>query len=419
MLQIITSKREEEVLGELSLDEIARRGAEKMLAAALKAEADYYVERLSGERDEKGRALVVRNGSARPRKVTVGSGVLDVVAPRVDDQREGEYFSSEILPRYMRKSPRLVEALPLMYLKGMSSGDFVGALHTLLGAEAAGFSASTIIRLTQVWTQEYEAWKRRDLKGRSYAYIWVDGVYFNIRLEEDRLAMLVIVGVLEDGSKELIALEDGFRESAESWAELLRDLKERGMKAPLLATGDGALGFWKAVGQVYPETAHQRCWVHKIANVLDKLPKRLQSKAKEILHQIMNAEKRSTAEEEMARFEAIYRDKHPKAVEALIKDKEALFTYFNYPAAHWIHLRTTNPIESTFATVKLRTKKTRGAGSRRAAMAMAFQLMTAAQDRWRRITSPERVVEVMQGIRFIDGVKETKEEIKTPKRDAA
>ena len=277
MLQITTNKREEEVLGEICLDEIARRGAEKMLAAALKAEADQYVERLSGERDEKGHALVVKNGSARPRKVTVGWGVLDVIAPRVEDRREGEGFISEILPRYRRKSPRLAEALPLMYLKGMSSGDFVGALRTLLGAEAKGFSASTIIRLTQVWTEEYALWKRRDLKGRSYAYIWVDGVYFNIRLEEDRLAMLVIVGVLEDGSKELIALEDGFWESAESWAHLLRDLKERGMKAPLLATGDGALGFWKAIGEVYPETSHQRCWVHKIANVLDKLPKRLQS----------------------------------------------------------------------------------------------------------------------------------------------
>ncbi|MFN2242044.1 MAG: IS256 family transposase, partial [Anaerolineae bacterium] len=387
-----------------TLDELAREGARRMIAAALEVEVAQYVEALRHHRDENGHALVVRNGrSHHERTVQMGAGSIKIRAPRVNDRRPEHTFTSRILPPYMRRSPRLEEAVPVLYLRGLSTGDFAEALEALLGSEAAGFSATTITRLVNVWQEEYKAWRKRSLAGKEYVYIWADGVYFNIRLEEDRLACLVIVGVLPDGRKEVIALEDGYRESTESWASVLRDLKRRGMTAPVLAVGDGNLGFWAALRDVFPETREQRCWKHKIANVLDKLPKRLQARAKEQLHEIMYAPDRKSAVEEIDIFQKEYGQRYAKAVETLIKDQDRMLTFFDFPAEHWLHLRTTNPIESTFATVKARTKKTKGAGSRKAGLAMAWKLLMAAQHRWRRVNAPHLVALVKAGVEFPNG----------------
>ena len=387
-----------------SLDELAREGARRMIAAALEVEVAQYVEGLRHQRDENGHALVVRNGkSHHERTVQMGAGSIKIRAPRVDDRRPEHRFTSKILPPYMRRSPRLEEAVPVLYLRGLSTGDFSEALEAILGSEAAGFSATTITRLLNVWQEEYRAWRKRSLAGKEYVYIWADGVYFNIRLEEDRLACLVIVGVLPDGRKEVIALEDGYRESTESWASVLRDLKRRGMTAPLLAVGDGNLGFWAALRDVFPETQEQRCWKHKIANVLDKLPKRLQPRAKEQLHEIMYAPDRNSAMEEIDLFQKEFGQRYAKAVETLLKDQDRMLTFFDFPAEHWLHLRTTNPIESTFATVKARTKKTKGAGSRKAGLAMAWKLLMAAQARWRRVNAPHLVALVKAGVEFPNG----------------
>jgi len=387
-----------------SLDELAREGARRMIAAALEVEVEQYVESLRHLRDENGHALVVRNGkSHHERTVHMGAGSIKVQAPRVDDRRPEHTFTSKILPPYMRRSPRLEEAVPVLYLRGLSTGDFSDALQARLGSAASGFSATTVTRLLKVWQEEYRTWRKRSLAGKEYVYVWADGVYFNVRLEEDRLACLVIVGVLPNGRKEVIALEDGYRESTESWASVLRDLKRRGMVAPVLAIGDGNLGFWAALRDVYPETKEQRCWKHKLANVLDKLPKRLQAKAKEQLHEIMYAPDRASALEEIAVFEQEYSARYPKAVETLCKDQEQMLTFFDFPAEHWRHLRTTNPIESTFATVKARTKKTKGAGSRKAGLAMAWKLLMAAQQRWRRVNAPHLVALVKAAVAFPDG----------------
>ena len=387
-----------------SLDELAREGARRMIADALELEVEVYTQKLRHLRDANGHALIVRNGKARPRTISLGAGVIEIAAPRVDDRRSDHRFTSKILPPYMRRSPRLNEALPVLYLRGLSTGDFEEALSALLGAEAAGFSPSTITRLTSTWQEERESWQKRPLTGKEYIYIWADGVYFNVRLGEDKqLACLVLVGVLPDGTKEVIALEDGYRESTASWLSLLRDLKQRGMLAPKLAIGDGALGFWAALRQVYPETQEQRCWVHKIANVLDKLPKRMQPRAKDMLHEIMRAPDRRSALQDIERFSQEYQAKYPKAVETLTKDQDELLTFFDFPAEHWIHLRTTNPIESTFSTVKARTKKTKGAGSRKAGLAMAFKLLLAAEKHWRRISAPHLVALVQAGVKFTDG----------------
>jgi len=396
-----------------SLDELAREGARRMILAALELEVEQYIEKLRHLRDENGHALAVRNGKADPRTVSLGAGSIELQAPRVNDRRPEHRFTSAILPPYMRRSPRLNEALPVLYLRGLSTGDFEEAIPVLLGADAAGFSPATITRLSRVWQEEYKGWRKRPLTGKEYVYVWADGVYFNIRLGEDKqLACLVLVGVLPDGSKEVIALEDGYRESTESWLSLLRDLEQRGMPAPKVATGDGALGFWAALRQVYPGTEEQRCWVHtpalaggarENANILDKLPKRVQPRAKDKLHEIMYAPDRQSALEDIESFCQEFEAKYPKAVECLTKDQDELLTFFDFPAEHWIHLRTTNPIESSFSTVKARTKKTKGAGSRSAGLAMAFKLLLAAQKRWRKITAPHLVALVQAGVRFPDG----------------
>jgi putative transposase len=388
----------------LSLDELAREGARRMIATALEVEVEQYIQSLRHMRDEHGHALVVRNGkSHHERTVNLGAGSVRMKAPRVNDRRPGHRFTSEILPPYMRRSPRLEEALPILYLRGLSTGDFSEALEVLLGSEVAGFSATTITRLLKVWQDEYRAWRQRSLNGKEYIYLWADGVYFNIRLEEDRLACLVVVGVLPDGRKEVIALDDGYRESTESWGSVLRDLRQRGMAAPLLAVGDGHLGLWAALRDVYPETQEQRCWKHKIANVLDKLPKRLQPRAKELLHDIMYAPDRESALKDMSLFSREYGARYPKAVETLTKDQDRLLTFLDFPAEHWLHLRTTNPIESSFATVKARTRKTKGAGSRKAGLAMAFKLLLAMEKRWRKVNAPHLVALVAAGVEFPNG----------------
>ena len=404
MLELITKDGQgtnQEV--QQTLDELARQGARRMIAEALDMEVEEYIAKMRHLRDEQGHALVVRNGKGQERNVTLGAGAIGLQAPRVNDQRPAYRFSSRILPPYMRRSPRLEEALPILYLRGLSTGDFSEALPVLLGPEAAGLSATTISRLLRVWQEEYQTWRKRSLQGKDYVYIWADGVYFRVRLEEDRLACLVIIGVRADGSKEVIALEDGYRESQESWASLLRDLKRRGMPAPVLAIGDGALGFWDALRDVFPETREQRCWVHKIANVLDKLPKRLQARAKFMLHEIMQSPDRQSAKADIAHFVAEFEARYPKAVDCLVKNQETLLTFFDFPAAHWVHLRTTNPIESPFATVKTRTRRTKGAGSRKAGLALACQLILAAEQRWRRVNAPHLVALVRKGVVFKDG----------------
>jgi transposase-like protein len=408
----------------LGLDELAREGARRMLMAALEEEVEAYLSCHSELRDEKGHAVVVRNGRARPRKVTTGAGTLDVSAPRVNDRRAEKRFSSKILPPYMRRSPKVAEALPILYLRGLSTGDFQEALKGLLGEDAAGLSAANITRLLGVWEAEHEAFRKRDLSGVDYVYVWVDGIHVNVRLgEQDRVCLLVMLGVRPDGTKELIAVEDGYRESAESWADVLRDLKRRGMQAPVLAIGDGALGFWAAVRDVWPETREQRCWVHRLANVLDKLPKRLQGTAKQALSEIMNAPTRARAKEEIARFESDYGAKYPKAIASLRRDEEALLAFYDFPAEHWVHVRTTNPIESSFATVRLRQRVTKGPGSRKRGLLMAFKLLDMAGKRWRRLTAAHLLPLVRAEVQFPDGKQLERDEDntdeETPERAAA
>jgi len=390
-----------------ALDALAREGARRMILAALEVEVEEYRRQYRDARDPRGHALVVRNGHAQPRRVTMGAGTITVRAPRVNDQRvlngTRQKFTSAILPPYLRRSPQISAVLPLLYLHGLSTGDFREALPVLLGTEAAGLSPAAITRLTATWRTEYDQWRRRTLADRDFIYIWVDGVHFTIRLEDDRLAALVVIGVRPDGTKEVIAIEDGYRESTESWLTVLRDLKTRGMRAPTLAIGDGALGFWAAVREVWPEAREQRCWVHRIANVLDKLPTRLQPQAKRALHDMMYADTRTTCEQAIDRFAQDYEAKYPKAVKSLLTDVTQLLTHFEFPAAHWKHIRTTNPIESTFATVKLRTRVTKGAGSRTAGLTMAFKLLEAAQHSWQRLDAHDLLPLVRAGVVFKDG----------------
>ncbi len=392
----------------LDLDEIARQGARRMLAEALEAEVQDYLDATGGERDEQGHALVVRNGHANEREVLLGAGSVAVKAPRVHDRRVDEdgnpqRFKSVILPPYMRRSPKVTEVLPLLYLHGLSSGDFVPALAEFFGSQA-GLSASTVTRLTEHWQQEHEHFMHRDLSERDYVYVWVDGIHTGVRLgSDDRLCCLVMLGARLDGSKELVALADGYRESAESWAELLRDLKKRGMRTPELAVGDGALGFWGALRDVFPETQAQRDWVHKTMNTLDSMPKSVHSRAKAAIKEITCAESKKEAIKAIEEFASEFGAKWPKAVSKIEDDREALLAFYDYPAEHWRHLRTTNPIESVFAPVRARTDVTKGPGSRQAGLAMIFKLMEAAEGRWRKLTGSHLVALVRAGAEFKDG----------------
>jgi transposase-like protein len=390
------------------LDQLVRDGARQMLAAALQAEVAAYIDAYAEQLDGDGRRLVVRNGSHGERDVTTAAGAVTVRAPRVNDKRIDEQtgvrrrFASVILPVWSRKSPRIAEVLPLLYLHGLSTSDFAPALTQFLGSDA-GLSPSTITRLTTQWQDEAVAFNKRPLKDTDYVYMWVDGIHLKVRLEQEKVCLLVMIGVRADGRKELIALADGFRESTESWADLLRDCKRRGMAAPVLAVGDGALGFWAAVREVFPDTREQRCWWHKIGNVLNCLPKSAQPGAKAALAEIYNAEDKDHALAAAKSFAAAYGAKFPKAVTKISEDLDVLLAFYDYPAEHWVHLRTTNPIESTFATVRLRQRVTKGPGSRAAGIAMAFKLMESAQTRWRAVNAPHLVALVRAGATFEKG----------------
>jgi transposase-like protein len=398
----------------IALDELAREGARRMIAAALRAEADEYVERFSDEVDEDGHRLVVRNGRARERKVTVGSGTIPIKAPRVNDKRveedtgERQRFSSRILPAYARRSPKVGEVIPILYLRGLSTGDFRPALEGLLGEDAAGLSPTTIARMCKEWEEHHERFRKRHLGFCRYAYLFMDGIHVSVRLGEDpKVCLLIVIGVREDGEKELLAVEDGYRESTESWAGVFRDMKRRGLNEPKLVVGDGALGAWAALRDVFPGAGEQRCWFHSSGNIIDCLPKRLHSRAKGLLSEIIEAPTRKDAKLALETFREEYGAKYPKALAKLDRDWTQLTAFYDYPAEHWRHLRTTNPIESAFATVRLRTRVTKGAGSKTAALAMAYKLLATAQERWRRFNGHDLVADVLDGARFKDGIRVT------------
>jgi transposase-like protein len=394
------------------LDALVREGARKMLQAALEGEVQEFLEEHSSRVDEQGRRQVVRNGYLPPREIVTGAGPLEISQPRVRDKSaaasERVRFSSSILPPYLRKSKSMKELIPWLYLKGISTGDFSEALQSLIGPNVSGFSANVVVRLKEQWGQEYDTWSKRDLAGKHYVYIWADGIYANIRLEDEansRQCLLVLMGATAEGEKELIAVIDGYRESKQSWMELLLDLKHRGLTIdPKLAIGDGALGFWAAIREVYPKAREQRCWVHKTANVLNKMPKSVQPKAKADIHEIWQAETRQMGNKAFDHFLEKYGAKYPDACECLKKDREALLTFYDFPAEHWGHLRTTNPIESTFATIRLRHRRTKGNGTRRASLTMMFKLAQAAQSKWRRLNGHQLITLLIQGRIFIDGI---------------
>jgi len=390
-----------------ALTEVLRRGARELLQQAVEAEVAEAIAQFATLKDEAGRQRVVRNGYLPERSIQTGIGAVAVRAPRVRDRAGELKFSSSILPPYLRRTRSLDELLPWLYLKGLSSSDFSGALTALLGPAAPGLSAATICRLKEIWRLEYKQWRQRSLSDKEYAYVWADGIYFGVRLEDARQCMLIIIGATKEGRKELLGLTDGYRESEASWKELLLELKERGLTVdPKLAIGDGSLGFWKALPQVFGSTRAQRCWKHKTANVLNKLPTGLQAKAKADLNDIWMAESRAAAEQALDNFLLSYELKYPKASECLHKDRAALLTFYDFPALHWQHIRTTNPIESTFATVRLRTSKTRGCVSRGGMLAMVFKLTKVAEQKWYKLKGSEFLVQVIQGIRFKDGFKD-------------
>src|SRR6266540_2116035 len=408
MLSVVTDEAARSELA-MSLDELAREGARRMLAAALEAEVDAYLATHADQTDEHGHRLVRRNGHAPARTIATGTGQVEVTRPRVDDRRmdpatgQRQQFHSVILPRWVRRSPKVAQVLPLLYLHGLSSSDFVPALQELFGS-AAGLSASVVTRLTTQWQAEQEAFQQRDLARVDYVYCWADGVHFSIRLgEQGRLCCLVIVGVRADGRKELVAVADGTRESTEDWAELLRDLRRRGMGAPVVMVGDGALGLWRALREVFPQTREQRCWVHKVRNVLNALPQSVHAGARKALNEIILAEDLEHARAAIEAFARDYGVKWPKAVAKVTGDAETLLTFFDYPAEHWVHLRTTNPIESSFSPVRARTRLTKGPGTRDTGLAMVFKLLQAAQGRWRAVNGPHLVALVRAGARFQGG----------------
>jgi putative transposase len=391
-----------------ALEIIVREGARKMLQAALEAEIEEHLSRFKHLIDEDGKRLVVRNGSMPERTILTGAGPIPVTRPRVDDRALdtiGEpRFTSRILPPFMRRAPSIDTLVPVLYLKGISTDDFPTALEAILGPQAKGLSASTIVRLKEIWTDEYAEWSKRDLSGKRYVYVWADGVYCKARLEDERSCLLVVMGADSFGNKELLAISDGYRESTQSWKEILLDLRSRGLeKAPALAVCDGAMGFQAAAAEVWPETRIQRCWFHKTGNILDKLPTALQEKAKGMLHDQYLAPTREEALKAFALFVESFGAKYPKAVECLVKDKDDLFAFYDFPAMHWIHLRTTNPIESTFATVRLRHRKTKGNGTRKATLAMVYKLCREAEHSWRKLDGFKFIPLVEAGIKFVNG----------------
>lgn len=389
------------------LQEVLREGARKMLAAAIELEVASFIHQHCRAKTDEGKTAVVRNGYLPERTIQTGLGDIGIKVPKVRDRSGGGIkFNSSLIPPYLKRTRSIEEFLPWLYLRGVSTGDFAETLKHLLGADASGLSSATIGRLKQNWEQDYQNWARRDLSGKRYVYVWADGVYSNVRMD-DRLCLLVIIGSDETGRKELLALSDGYRESEASWAEVLMDLKQRGLTmAPRLAVGDGALGFWKAVAKCWPDTDQQRCWVHKTANVLEKLPKAMQPKVKEALHNIWQAETREKAYTAFDNCIERFSPKYPKAMECLAKDKDSMLVFYDYPAENWQHIRTTNPVESVFATVLLRTVKTKNCGSRETTLTMAFKLMEVAQKKWFRLRGYKLLADVIEGIKFVNGVKQ-------------
>ena len=386
------------------LDDIVREGARRLLQAALEAEVAEQLARFRNVVDTAGRQAVVRNGHLPERELMTGVGPLPVKQPRVRDRSGQMRFTSKILPPFLRRVPSLDALIPVLYLKGISTGDFSEALASILGPDAPGLSASNIVRLKEGWEQEYRAWSTRNLTGKRYVYVWADGLYFNVRLDRDRPCILVLMGATRDGTKELLAVWDGERESKLSWQTVLRELKQRGLRdAPKLAIGDGALGFWAAMEEEFATTQQQRCWVHKTANILDKMPRSVQPDAKKLIHEMYMAPTLKDARCAYDAFVARYSPKYPKAVTCLTKDQDVLFTFYSFPAEHWRHLRTTNPIESTFATVRHRTRQTKGCGSRAATMAMVYKLAIEAQKHWRRLNGHVLLLKVIEGVPFVDG----------------
>ena len=402
------------------LTEILRQGARTMLAAAIENEVGEYVAAHTDQRDDRGQRLVVRNGHLPQRNIQTGLGPIEVRQPRVNDRRtdaEGNRirFTSRILPPYLRRTKSIEELIPWLYLRGISTGDFPQALEALLGPNAKGLSATNVVRLKTVWEAEWKSWSQRSLAGKQYVYFWADGVHFNIRLEEEgnqRQCILVLMGATAEGTKELIAIGEGYRESQQSWKELLLDVKARGLaRGPKLAVADGALGFWAALPKVFAGTRQQRCWVHKTANVLNKLPKHVQAKAKAMVHEIWMAATKAAAEKAFALFVETFEAKYPKAAACLEKDRRELLAFYDFPAEHWAHIRTTTPIESTFATVRLRTRRTKGSGSRTACLTMVFKLVQCAERSWRRLNGSALLPEVIRDVKFVDGERQDAEEI--------
>lgn len=383
-----------------SLEEIARSGARKMLHQAIENEVDEFVQQFRNLRDENGRMTVKRNGYLPEREIQTGIGPIKVKKPRV----KGEQFTSAILPKYMRRAPSIDALIPALYLKGVSTGNMNEALAAILGEHAKGLSATNIAKLTKIWEEEYNQWQNRDLSNKEYIYFWVDGIYFNVRLDNDRPCLLVIIGALADGTKEMVAIYDGERESKLSWKTILRQLKSQGLrKGPQVSIGDGALGFWSAIEEEFPRCRHQRCWVHKTANVLDKMPKSVQVHAKSMIHDIYMSPTKKEGIKAMEKFISLYEAKYPKACKCLKKDKDQLFTFYDYPAEHWQHIRTTNPIESTFATIRHRSRQTKGCGSRTATLSMVFKLSISAESHWRKLNGRDMILKVMNGVQFKDG----------------
>ena len=398
--------------GTSPLDELVRQGAQRMLQTAIEVEVDEFLAEHAERRDACGHRLVVRNGRLPARELLTGAGRLALEQPRVRDNSRGTdervRFSSSILPPYLRRSKAIDELIPWLYLKGISTGDFSEALQSLLGKDAPALGPNVVVRLKEQWGQEYDQWSRRDLSEREYVYVWADGIHVNVRLENEanqRQCLLVLMGATPDGLKELITVVDGYRESEQSWYELLIDLKQRGLSlAPKLAIGDGALGFWAALRKVFGETREQRCWVHKTANVLNNMPKSVQPRAKADLHEIWMAETREDATNAFDTFLKKYQAKYAVACDCLAKDRDVLLSFYDFPAEHWKHLRTTNPIESTFATIRLRHRRTKGCGTRRASLTMMFKLAQSAQKRWRRLNGHQHIVRLLEGKKFVNGV---------------
>lgn len=394
------------------LDELVRHGAQQMLQSAIEMEVDDFLAVHAQRRDARGNRLVVRNGYQPAREILTGAGRLAVEQPRVRDnsskKTERVHFRPSILPPYLRRSKSIDELIPWLYLKGISTGDFTEALQALVGEDAPALSPNVVVRLTHKWSQEYDEWSRRDLSEKQYVYVWADGIHVNVRLENEanqRQCLLVLMGATAGGSKELIAIVDGYRESEQSWYELLVDLKHRGLAlAPKLAVGDGALGFWAALRKVFGETREQRCWVHKTANILNNMPKSLHPRAKADIHEIWMAATRVDAAKAFDAFLEKYQAKYPVACECLQKDRDVLLSFYDFPAEHWIHLRTTNPIESTFSTIRLRHRRTKGSGSRRASLAMMFKLAQSAQKSWHRLNGHQYIVHLLEGKIFVDGI---------------